>query len=137
MTKETTINGTETLDGEEQEFPDQEEMDEIKLELADELKEDPEEFRHFVVHSDSGKVEILNKLQPGVVSYTYDPMAVTPRDIRYILEATYDGSRLEVTTDAKILLLPLEGMKKATVVLDIRNRSNIEIGTMELWRYGK
>lgn len=94
-------------------------------------------YNFFVVHEDSGKVEILDTVQPGVVSYAYDPDRVTPRDIRYMLEAVFDAAGIDSATDAKFVLQPLEGFKQAVVVLDIKNRSNIEIGTIELWRYNK
>lgn len=116
---------------------DQEVIHKIQQEVDKINTEENHQYSLFVVHEDSGKVEILEKVQPGVVSYAFDPMRVTPRDIRYMLEAVFDAAGISGPDDVKFLLLPLEGFKQAIVVLDIKNRSNIEIGTMELWRYSR
>lgn len=95
------------------------------------------QYKHFVVHEATGKVEILDKIVPGIVTYTFNPTQVTPKDIRYMIEAVEDGAGLNSQESVKIVLEPKGNIGYADVILDIRNRSNIEIGTMELWRYNK
>jgi len=137
-----------------QEKPDQDKIEEIEKEIAEKGGEPSKEdlnnlseevkkrsYHFFVVHESTGKVEIMQDVQPGVVSYAFDPNCVTPRDIRYMLEATYESAGLEDKTGrklpVKIIMEPRQDFKYATIILDILNRSNIDIGTMELWRYGK
>lgn len=108
--------------------PSKEDLDKISEEAKSSA------YHFFVVHESSGKVEVLKSVQPGVVSYAYDPGRVTPNDLRYIA-----GAVVEVLpdTDIQFLLVPGSDAKRATVWLDIKNRSNIKIGTIEWWRYNK
>ena len=94
-------------------------------------------YHFFVVHESTGKVEVLQSIQPGVVSYAFDPNRVTPRDLRYILEAIFEAAGIDDRSAVQIIIKPQAGIKRAEIWLDIRNRSDIEIGIMELWRYNK
>lgn len=98
-------------------------------------------LKFFVVHKATGKVEIMDYPQAGVISYAFKPHAVTPNDWRYMLQAVHDGAGLEKTEDGRlpvrILVEPEENIRYGKVILDIRNRTDIVVGTMELWRHTK
>ncbi len=118
----------------ELEAPSPEEPDDIDVTMEPGLKKEPK-LKHFLVHDKSKKVEVTHKLVPGVLSYTYDFEAVTPRDIRYILDATCQTIELDnIENQVSIRLQPID-VKRSRVILNIKNRSNIEIGIMQLWRW--
>lgn len=133
------FNEDEGMDELEGDRPSKEDLDNITNEAKEESSTMPDEpqspgseYKFFVIHKSTGKVEILDEIQPGVVSYTYDPEAVTPRDIQYIAQ-----SCREVLEDTQIEVYMRfdKEANRAFVWLDIRNRSDISIGTMELWRW--
>ncbi len=94
-----------------------------------------QKFHHFIAHKKGKKIEVVKDLIPGVVSYTFDPDNVTPRDIGYILDtvATIMVAK-EIENQISIKLQP-KTAREAIVILDIKNRANIDIGMMNLGRW--
>lgn len=93
-------------------------------------------MKFFIIHN-GGKIEIVDVPPPRTVSYGYEQENLHPRDISYMLEAIYDNIEDAREDDdmVKVVLKPFDH-KSAVVVLDIKRRSNINLGVMKLGRFG-
>lgn len=88
-------------------------------------------YHHFVVNEKTGKMEVLNEVQPGILSYTYDPLNITRKDFAHILGATSNLFKHQEDPEyVQIRIIPIKEAASAIVLLDVKNRSNIELGTM-------
>ena len=90
-------------------------------------------MKHYLVHKSNGKVEVSDEPKRGTVSYVYDENKLLKRDLKEMFKATKPVLGPEDTM--RFILEPSQDGVTATVVLDIRNRSNIELGTF-LMHYG-
>lgn len=125
------LNTTSTMS----EILDETPEDTYENNLKADINKTKQKFHHFIAHQKGKKVEVAKDLVPGVVSYTFDPDNVTPRDIGHILDTVAKIMEVkEIENQISIKLQP-KTAREAIVILDIKNRANIDIGMMNLGRW--
>lgn len=89
-------------------------------------------MKSFLAHPNTTKLEITDPDEsPGVFSYKYDEQKVTNSDIHQILRMV---EMVMGSLENTMIIMEPDGLKHLTVILAVKSRSNMRIGTYRLMR---